>query len=312
MNARQTTPQITLAITGGTGFVGKAVIRLALEQGFAVRALTRRDQPAQDGVTWVKGALDDQASLFKLAEGADAIIHIAGVVNVPDKAAFEAGNVTGTLNVVEAAKKAGVDRFVHVSSLSAREPQLSDYGASKHKGETVVQASGLNWTIVRPPAIYGPADTEIFEMFKMANKGFVLLPPEGRMSAIEVSDLARLLLALATETEETTCQIYEADDGRANGWSHAGFARALGKAVGRQVSVMPMPKWVLNLGAKGDTMVRRDKAKLTADRVSYMTHPDWVITAANRPPEQIWVPQINTESGLKATADWYRKEGWMR
>lgn len=308
--SRQNLP--VLAITGGTGFVGQTMIRLALEQGFSVRALTRRDQPAQDGITWIKGALDDKASLVTLASGADVVIHIAGVVNAPTKAEFETGNVTGTLNMVEATKQAGVQRFVHVSSLSAREPELSEYGASKARGETVVQASGLNWTIIRPPAIYGPADTDMFEMFKMASKGLVLLPPAGRFSVIEVSDLARLLLALAQEDEESTGKIYEADDGRPNGWSHQGFARALGKAVGRKVSTLALPKWVLGWGARGDRLVRGDKAKLTADRVGYMAHPDWVITPANRPPAPLWKPNVDTEAGLKAATDWYRREGWMR
>ena len=214
--------------------------------------------------------------------------------------------------MVEAAKAAGVQRFIHVSSLSAREPQLSDYGASKQKGETVVQASGLNWTIIRPPAIYGPADTEMFEMFKMANSGLVLLPPAGRMSVIEVSDLATLLLALAIGEEDSTGAIYEADDGRTAGWSHQDFAQALGKAVGRKVSTLALPKWILNWGARGDRLVRRGNAKLTPDRVGYMTHPDWVIDPAKRPPTSLWTPQMDTETGLKTATDWYRREGWMR
>ena len=312
MNKHPSTLRPTLAITGGTGFVGKTVIRLAVEQGFAVRALTRRDQPAQEGITWVLGSLDDTTSLENLANGADVIIHIAGVVNAANKAGFEAGNVVGTLNMVEAAKAAGVQRFIHVSSLSAREPQLSDYGASKQKGETVVQASGLNWTIIRPPAIYGPADTEMFEMFKMANSGLVLLPPAGRMSVIEVSDLATLLLALAIGEEDSTGAIYEADDGRTAGWSHQDFAQALGKAVGRKVSTLALPKWILNWGARGDRLVRRGNAKLTPDRVGYMTHPDWVIDPAKRPPTSLWTPQMDTETGLKTATDWYRREGWMR
>lgn len=301
-----------LAMTGGTGFVGKTTMRLALEQGFEVRALTRRDQEPRAGVTWVKGTLEDSDALLTLAQGADAIIHIAGVVNAADAAGFEAGNVAGTLSMVEAAKAAGVDRFVHVSSLSAREPELSIYGASKSRGETVVEASGLNWTIVRPPAIYGPADTEIFEMFKMAAMGVMLLPPGGRMSAIEVSDLAHLFLALAADREVTTGAIFEVDDGREGGWLHQEFAEALGKAVGRRVTTLSVPRWAMNWGARGDRLVRRGGAKLTQDRVAYFCHPDWVVDPAKRPPASIWEPQIGTEAGLKATAAWYRKEGWMK
>src|SRR3546814_5033592 len=87
-----------------------------------------------------------------MVAGADAVMHIAGVVNVPTRAAFEAGNATATAHVVDAARDAGVTRFVHVSSLAAREPALSNYGWSKERAEAVVRDSGLDWTIVRPPA----------------------------------------------------------------------------------------------------------------------------------------------------------------
>ena len=72
-----------LAITGGTGFVGSRLIDLAREAGYGVRALTRRPQPDRDGVTWIDGALDTPAALMKLAEGADAVIHVAGVTSAP-------------------------------------------------------------------------------------------------------------------------------------------------------------------------------------------------------------------------------------
>ncbi|XVN46231.1 NAD(P)H-binding protein [Novosphingobium rhizosphaerae] len=108
------------------------------------------------------------------------MLHIAGVVNAPDEAGFHAGNVSGTLNVVNAALAGGVERFIHVSSLSAREPQLSAYGASKRKGEMIVRASSLDWTVVRPPAIYGPRDTEMFELFKLARKAWCPCRPKAR------------------------------------------------------------------------------------------------------------------------------------
>ena len=114
----------TLAITGGTGFVGGHLIDLA-PAGHSVRALTRRAQPDREGVTWVPGALDTPQSLDTLVDGTDVVLHVAGVVNAPDRAGFVAGNITGTRAVVEAAERAGIARFVHVSSLAAREPDLS-------------------------------------------------------------------------------------------------------------------------------------------------------------------------------------------
>jgi uncharacterized protein YbjT (DUF2867 family) len=301
---------MTLAITGGTGFVGKTLIRLAREAGHQVRALARTPQAEIDGVNFVLGALDLPESLVTLAQGADAIIHVAGVVNAPDKAGFEAGNVAGTLAVIEAARAAHVDRFIHVSSLSAREPEMSNYGWSKAKAETLVQASGLDWTIVRPPAIYGPGDKDMLDLFKMAKWGFVTTPPKGYFSAIEVSDLGRLLLALIPASE-TRAQVYEADDGKEGGWSHASYAKAIGWAVGKPISAVAMPKVVMAIAAAGDRLFRGRGAKLTRDRVSYLCHPDWVIDPAHRPPSDLWRPQINTREGLKATAAAYRAAGWL-
>src|SRR5205085_3610661 len=160
-----------------------------------------------------------------------AVIHVAGVISAPTAAAFELGNVAGTLSMLAAATAGGVRRFVHVSSLAAREPKLSLYGASKHKAEELVHSSGLDWVIVRPPAVYGPGDKETLELFRMAKLGLMLMPPKGRMSIIHVDDLAQLLLALAGYSAPSNLLV-EADDGKPGGWNHREFAKALGKAVG--------------------------------------------------------------------------------
>jgi nucleoside-diphosphate-sugar epimerase len=301
----------TVALTGATGFVGKATLERLLEAGWAVRALTRSDQPKRAGVTWVNGALDQPDSLTMLCDGADAVLHIAGVVNAPDAGGFEAGNVTGTANMLTAAKAAGVRRFVQVSSLSAREPQLSYYGASKAKGEKLVATSLTDWTIIRPPGVYGPGDKDVFEMFRMANKGFCLLPPAGVGSWIHVDDLARLLVALLPAHEDATAQIFEADDGEPGGWTHEGFARAIGWALGKRINTLSAPAPLLRLAAWGDRLVRAKRAKLTPDRASYMSHPDWVIDRNAAPPAALWTPQIATRDGLKATARWYKAQGWL-
>ena len=300
-----------IAVTGATGFVGQALLDLATARGLAVRALARQPQKPRPGVEWIAGDLEDTAALARLVAGAETVIHIAGVVNAPDAAGFEAGNVTGTLEVVTAAMVAGTPRFIHVSSLSAREPHLSAYGASKLKGERIVMASPLDWTVVRPPAIYGPRDRELLELFKFAKAGLVPLPPRGRMSAIHVDDLAALLLALVPGGEDVSHRVFEPDDGRPGGWSHASFARAIGWALGKRVTAMPLPKFALRLAARGDRIMRRQHARLTADRVGYMCHPDWVVSTEARVPDARWIPRIGTRDGLKATATWYREAGWL-
>jgi uncharacterized protein YbjT (DUF2867 family) len=301
----------TLAVTGGTGFVGGHLLRVAREAGCEIRALTRGWRPPQDGIHWVEGALDQPDSLAALCAGADAVVHIAGLINAASRAGFEAVNVGGTLAMIDAARGAGLRRFIHISSLAAREPDLSDYGWSKAKAERVVAASGLDWTILRPPAVYGPGDRETFELFKMARRGLVALPPKGRFSVLHVEDLCRLILALA-ERPETYLQTYEPDDGRAEGWDHRHFARTLSRVFGKRAATVAMPKMVMQGAAQVARLVRRSNAKLTPDRVRYFCHPDWVVTAEARPPESLWTPSIRTATGLKSTALWYQEQGWLR
>lgn len=301
-----------LAVTGATGFVGQALLDHLLEGGGEVQALARRDQARRTGVRWIRGDLDDKRALARLVDQAEAVIHVAGVVNASDAAGFEAGNVTGTLNLIEAARAAGVPRFIHVSSLAAREPALSAYGASKARAEKLVMASGLDWTIVRPPGVYGPRDTDIFEMFRMARWGLMPMPARhGRASYIHVHDLARLLQALLPGGEGLSSMIFEPDDGRAGGWSHHEFARAIGWAMGRRPWVVHLSRASLERAARADRLVRGSKAKLTRDRACYMSHPDWVVSEGARVPEQVWKPTVPTREGLKATARWYRDNGWL-
>lgn len=301
-----------VAMTGATGFVGQATLPLLKAAGWHIRALTRRPQETEEGITWVKGALDNAESLNTLCESADAVMHIAGVVNAPDKAGFDAGNVAGTENMLSAAKHAGIKRFLHVSSLSAKQPQLSDYGDSKYHAEKLVGTSMLDWTILRPPGVYGPGDTEMLDLFRMARRGFVTMPPNGRASFIHVRDLARLLAALLPAHEDATARIFEADDGEEDGWSHDSFGRAVGWAVGKPVTILSLPKPVLMTAAFADRLFRGRNAKLTADRVRYLCHPDWVIDPALTPPKKLWQPEIKTRSGLKETARWYRGESWLK
>ncbi|AOR76986.1 NAD-dependent epimerase/dehydratase family protein [Novosphingobium resinovorum] len=300
-----------IALTGATGFVGLAVLEAAIEAGFAVRALTRRSQPEREHVDWVGGELGNPASLVELVRGAEAVIHVAGVVNAPDAAGFEAGNVTGTLNLIEATVGEGVRRFVHVSSLSAREPELSAYGASKARAEKIVMASPLDWTIVRPPAIYGPRDKEMFELFRVARWGFIPMPKQGRASMIHVDDLARLLVALEPGGLSVTGKVFEPDDGKPQGWEHFELGLAIGWALGKRPRVIGLSPAMLHRAARIDNFLRGPRAKMTLDRAAYISHPDWVVSPEAAPPGKLWRPRIETREGLKATAQWYREHKWL-
>src|SRR4051794_3942520 len=229
-----------LAVTGGTGFVGSHLIDAALNAGHRVAALTRRDQEPRDGLHWIPGSLEDRDALERLVDEADALIHVAGVINAPNSAGFEKGNVAGTLAMLAAATAGGVRRFVHVSSLAAREPKLSLYGGSKAKAEELVHSSGLDWAIVRPPAVYGPGDKETPELVRMAKLGLMLMPPRGGGWVTHADALVGLLRALAGPAVPSNILI-EADDGKPGGWSHREFARALAAAVGTRPAILSSP-----------------------------------------------------------------------
>lgn len=305
---------MTIAVTGGTGFVGQRVLHLAQDH---VRALARRPQPPRRLLWWVAGDLADGPALARLCEGADVVIHIAGVVNAADKAGFEAGNVAGTAAILAAATAAGVRRFVHVSSVAAREPGLSNYGASKAAAERLVAASDLDWVMVRPPAVYGPGDRDMLPLFRLAARGLAVMPGgrDARMSLIHVDDLARALLALAAGGPSRT--VLEIDDGRgdaAGGYSHTEYGRAIGDAVGRRARVVGVPGALLGLAAGAATLAARVQGKLptlSRDRARYIRHPDWTARGGNAALAGLWTPRFDLAAGLADTVAGYRRRGWL-
>lgn len=301
-----------VALTGGTGFVGQAVLDVLEREGIAVRALARNVPSEQRAQTeWISGGLSDRASLDRLVQGTDCILHIAGLTTSIDPAELHLVNVEGTSRLLDATGEAGIDRFVFVSSLAAREPDLSAYGKSKAEAERLVAQSGLAATVVRPPAVYGPRDKDMIELFRAARWGVVPMPPPGRSSLIHVDDLADCLLALLRADAGMIARTFEVDDGRAGGWSHRELAKAIGRAVGRDPFVPHLSRGVLAGLSRLDRLFRGGRAKLTADRVGYMTHPDWVIDGERRLPPDLWSPHIPSEEGLTATARWYRERGWL-
>ncbi len=303
-----------LAITGATGFVGCRVAALA---GRPIRALTRRPQPPQEGTQWVEGDLDDPHALARLCDGASAVIHIAGVVNAADQAGFQAGNVRGTANMLAAARGCGVSRFVHVSSLAAREPRLSLYGASKYDAEDLVMGSALDWVIVRPPGVYGPGDTEMLDLFKAARFGIGLAPggPQARISLIHVDDLARALLVLAGAGPSR--EVLEIDDGAGShgGHGHRDHAAAMAAALGRRPPRMiRLSNRMLGLAASVATLTASWQGRLptlSRDRAFYLACPDWVARGGNERLEAYWQPQYDLAAGMADTVAGYRARGWL-
>lgn len=285
----------TFAVTGATGFIGRALITVLLAQGHSIRALTRG--PAYDNsgsIVPITGTLEDRASLDRLIDGADGIIHLAGLTAALNRNAYFHTNAAGTAQLLNAleAQTASIP-LVHVSSLAAREPQLSDYSASKRAGETLVQSATLPWTVIRPPAVYGPNDTALRPLWSLIKRG--LLPAigaqNGRFSLIYVDDLAQaivhvaeLLVNDAPASPSPKHQVFEIDDqftgelGRGYGWDD--LAAIAQTVFGRRPAMISIPRPILSSLAalsQGAGALRGTPSVFNLGKARELSHFNWVV-----------------------------------
>lgn len=308
-----------VAITGGTGFVGKHVIKALQAEGFAVRALVR-DPSKADGlgdVDLVAGSLEDASALEVLCRGARAIVHCAGVISARSREEFDAVNVEGTSRLVGAAIDCAVGRVVLVSSLAAREPTLSPYGASKRAGEHVLREKGANlsWSILRPPAVYGPGDRGTLPLIRQLTRRLAVVPgsARSRFSLIFVEDLARAVVAML-RTGAPAGQIHEVHDGTYDGYSWHELAHLASQTTGRPVRCLFVPRGVAELLAIGATAISRLLGKvpeITTGKVAELYHGDWVCKTNLVEAATEWSAQCDFRSGFPATVNWYKTRGWL-
>ncbi len=194
-----------ILVTGGTGLVGKHLVRELVKKGNEVRCLVRSLEKAGQvlppGVELVRGDITDNESVKKACIGVDRVFHLVAVIREKGESTFEHVNVEGTLNLVIAAGQAGVKHFVHMSALGACDNPRYKYAYSKWRGEETVKQSGLSWTIVRPSVIYGEGFgffDRLIQSIKLTPRPFVPVPGKGasKFQPIAVEDVARCLVKI--------------------------------------------------------------------------------------------------------------------
>ena len=290
-----------IAITGATGFAGRVVLDVLRKRGTRLRALARDPGKLAD-VETVKGDLADTAALDALMRGADICIHIAGAIAAPSREQFFAVNETGTRNVVAAAAKAEVKRFVHISSLAARSPELGDYGASKLAGERALDAFKLAVAIIRPPAVYGPGDTATLPLLKSLMQRVALVPGSAasRMSLIYVNDLARIIVDAALSDWTGTREV---SDGHRGGYRWRDLTDAIATVEGRAVTPLHLPRWLASAIATLGLV-----PSLTPAKIAELYCEDWVARDDSDPGFAC----MQFAEGFARTAAWYREHGWLK
>lgn len=296
-----------VAVTGAAGFVGQALIGGLLASGHAVRALAHR-RPVNirhENLETVRGGLADEAALSRLMAGCGAVVHVAGVVRGRTAADFDPVNAEGAARVASVAGATGVPRLVLMSSLAAREPQLSAYATSKRAGEDrlaqVAAGHDLSCAVLRPPAIYGAQDRELVPLFRLMARGLTPLPgaPGARASMLHVDDLAAAVLAVLDSGARGT---FELHDGHPEGYSWPEIADIVAQVAGRGRGVrVVLPEGLLRAVAASNLFLARVfgyQPMLTPGKVNELRHPDWTCdnTAITRATG--WQPTLGLEAGL--------------
>lgn len=302
-----------VAITGATGFAGRHAVAELEAQGLRLRALVR--QPEQAGlpasVETVKGDLSNRRSLQQLLTGADAVVHLAGALTALTRDDYFSVNEAGTVTLIEEALSSGVRRFVHVSSLAAREPHLSPYAASKRSGEEAVRGSmdELNAIIIRPPAVYGPGDKGTLPLITELTRPFAAIPStaQARFSLIHGRDLARLVaLSVASDLRG----LHEVSDAKPGGYRWADLivvASAFrGSAIRPIYLPRPLPESVA-WAAEGLSRLRGKPGMVNRGKIAELYHPDWV----SREGTLALADAIPFGRGFAETVNWYREAGWL-
>lgn len=202
---------VKVLVTGGSGFVGREIVRQLRVAGHAPRVLARGLQASQDGIEFVRGSVLEPISLESAATGCDAVIHLVGIISEIGAQTYERVHIAGTRNLLLVAKAAGVTRFIHMSALGTRAGAVARYHRSKWAAEDAVRAGGLAWTILRPSLIYGPGDGFV-NFFARMSRWSPCLPVMGSgaglLQPVAVEDVARCFVGALT-TPECVGQTYD-------------------------------------------------------------------------------------------------------
>lgn len=275
-------------VLGGSGFVGRHVCEHLVRAGHRLTVATRRASHAAavqtlPGLTVREADVHDEASLARLVTGHDAVVNLIAILH-GNEARFERVHVQLPARIARAMQAAGVKRLVHVSALGANAQGPSMYQRSKARGEAVLQAAGLELTLLRPSVIFG-AEDKFLNLFAALQKVFPFMPLAGsatKFQPVWVADVAQAIVACLND-RSTIGQTYEACGPevftlgelvqRAGQWA--------GVKGGKGRPVIPLPQWVGWVQAlcmeiaPGEPLMSRDNlASMKVDNVASGQAPD--------------------------------------
>ncbi len=323
-------------VTGARGFIGSHLVDALLQRNYEVSCLLREKKGAnrwlQDlEVEIVDGDLTQPDSLLAAVEGVDYIFHLAGSTKAYSKEQFDKSNFEGTKNLLEATEKGNsvIKRFVHVSSLAVGGPSrngelltekelphpVSNYGRSKLKAEEVAleHANEIPVVIVRPPAVYGARDKDMFELFKYAKRGRSLEISGGteQLSIIYVKDLVNGIILAAEKDRAVGQTFYLCND---EVYSAKEVGNLLVDSFGKKAKVLKIPLFLvfgLSCGGEVYSKLLRRSSLFSFDKYREIKQTNWICDNSKAKKEIGFKAEFSLKEGFKETADWYLKNGWL-
>lgn len=258
-----------VAVTGASGFIGRHLVRRLATRGHRMRILVRDQAPASPTSETITGDLSDPAALRALVAGADAVVHLVGIIAERGRATFVAVHVEGTRNLVDAARAAGVRRLVFMSALGARdEAGATAYHRTKARAEAIVRACGIPAAIFRPALISGPENVPIRTLARL-HRFLPAVPVFGDgsypMQPIWIEDVTEAF-ALAVERPGLTGDLEVAGPERL---SYAEFLRSIGRACGHPRPLIRVPLGAIRLAARVFDVV--PGGPITSDQLQMLT-----------------------------------------
>ena len=327
----------TILVTGSSGFIGAQVLRHLLAEGERVRVFLRpesHERALPEGVEVVRGSFGDSESLGRAVRGVDRIVHLAGVTKAFDEAGYDAGNVMPVKNLLAAVTEHNptLKRFLFVSSLTVAGPALegirgvseldtpapvSAYGRSKLRAEALCMecSAALPVTIVRPPAVYGPGDRDVLQIFQMLAKGVLLSAGNAsrqRFSMIYVDDLVNGMM-MAARSEAAAGRIYYITSPRSSSWDELIVAaRPVLGFTG--ISKLSLPKPLLFvvarlIGAIGS--LRGTPVLINRDKANELVQDYWVCSSGQAEIDFGFRAGTTLAEGIAKTIAWYQQQGWL-
>jgi nucleoside-diphosphate-sugar epimerase len=294
-------------VTGATGFIGHCLVSTLLARGHRVRAMVRPEKNTDcripEGCEQVPVSLTDVEKLTGIVAESSAVVYCAGSVRGRNPGDFAMANIEGVRAMLDALELSGnKPPMLLLSSLAASCPELSDYARSKHAGEQLMHGKPLlPWTILRPPAVYGPGDREMLPLLKMIRRGLLVHtgPLEQRLSLLHVDDLVNAVLSWLSAAQKCLHETYDIDDGTTGGYNWL----TIGEAVNdKKIRMLKIPRILLELAANINVLSSRVLGyapMLSPGKVRELTQPEWLCDNSAFTDATGWRPLLDLRQGAQ-------------